>query len=81
MFNAKGLMMAVGFNPDFAIENLLQAEIPANTVISSIFLFTVWMIRFQRKILRECPSLLDFQLSQRFLLQNLGLTYRQDIYN
>jgi hypothetical protein len=48
-------------NPDFAIENLLQAEFPANTGtaksafvnISSIFLFTVWMIRFQRKILRQ----------------------------
>jgi hypothetical protein len=37
--------------PDYAIENLLRAEIAANTDISSYFLFTVGVATFSKKIL------------------------------
>jgi hypothetical protein len=39
------------FNPDYAIENLLRAEIAANTAISSYFLFTVGVATLSKKIL------------------------------
>jgi hypothetical protein len=39
------------FTPDYAIDNLLRAEIAANTAISSYFLFTVGVTTFSKKIL------------------------------
>ena len=42
-------------NPDYAIENLLRAEIAANTAISSYFLFTVGVATFSKKILAGIP--------------------------
>jgi hypothetical protein len=43
------------FNPDYAIENLLRAEIPANTGISSIFLLTVGVATLSKKNLAGIP--------------------------
>jgi hypothetical protein len=45
----------VRFTPDFAIENLLQVEIPANTGISSIFLFIVGVATLSKKNLAGIP--------------------------
>jgi hypothetical protein len=42
-------------NPDIALENLLQAEIPANTGISSIFLFIVGVATLSKKNLAGMP--------------------------
>jgi hypothetical protein len=42
-------------NPEFAIENLLRAEIPANTGISSIFLLTVGAATLSKKNLAGTP--------------------------
>jgi hypothetical protein len=43
------------FNPDIAIENLLQAEIPANTGVSSIFLLIVGIATLSKKNLAGIP--------------------------
>jgi hypothetical protein len=45
----------MALNPDVAIENLLQAEIPANTGISSIFLITVGLATLSKKNLAGMP--------------------------
>lgn len=61
------------FNREFAVESLLQAEMPAKIGTFSYFCLHHSSAMFAGKILREYQSLLAFQLSQRIQLQNLGL--------
>jgi hypothetical protein len=52
------------FNPDFAVENLLQAEIPANTGISSIFLLIVGVATLSKKNLAGISALITISTAK-----------------
>jgi hypothetical protein len=61
-------------NPDFAIENLLQAEIPANTGISSIFLLIVGVATLSKKNLAGMPVFIGLSTLITISIAKSGLS-------
>ncbi|MFM2394320.1 MAG: hypothetical protein RLZZ546_2302, partial [Bacteroidota bacterium] len=69
----KILFLRTRFNLKFAVESLLQTEMPANIGTFSYFCPYLSYAMFAAKILGVHQSLLAFRLWQRIQLQNLSL--------